>query len=155
MPELKIADGFKRCPRCEEVKPVSEMTKQLVYCKLCDADKSWEWRQRSLYKTPKGANHAPGGLRKSEFLGIPYGTACNRLRLSIMFSLIVRCGDNVCFRCGKEIQTEKELSIEHKQEWLNESPELFWDLNNISFSHRLCNVNRRSQGRQKKVFAEP
>ncbi len=147
----KPPDGFRRCSRCTEVKPLAEMTKQLVYCKACDADKSWEWRQRTSYKTPKGADWTSGSLRKSKFLGMPYGTACHRLRLSIMFSLIVRCGENICFRCGREIENAKELSVEHKREWLNESPELFWDLSNISFSHRLCNVNRRSQGRRNKV----
>ena len=72
---------------------------------------------------------------------MPHGTASNRLRKSIMFSLIKQCGFDICYRCKEVIETEKELSIEHKTPWLDsENPkELFFDLGNISFSHLRCN----------------
>jgi len=38
------------------------------------------------------------------------------------------------------IDSVEELSIEHKIPWLNNSSELFWDLDNIAFSHLICNT---------------
>lgn len=34
-----------------------------------------------------------------------------------------------------------DLSIEHKAPWLHRDSALFWDLDNIAFSHLACNVN--------------
>lgn len=76
---------------------------------------------------------------KSDFLKMPFGTACNRLRKSILFSLVQETNRDICFRCGKKIDTENELSIEHKERWLNVSVDLFWGLDNIAFSHLVCN----------------
>lgn len=72
-----------------------------------------------------------------------YGTACSRLRKSILFSILKEYGKNICFQCGKPIETENELSIEHKVPWLDSKnpKELFFDLNNIAFSHLSCNIS--------------
>ena len=51
--------------------------------------------------------------KKSEQLGMPFGTACGRLRNQIMFSLVVECNKNFCVRCKKEILFPLELSIDH------------------------------------------
>jgi hypothetical protein len=77
--------------------------------------------------------------KKAETLGMPHGTANGRLRKNILFHLLTRLKENVCFKCRKEIQTVDELSIEHKLPWEGRSAELFWDLNNIAFSHLVCN----------------
>jgi hypothetical protein len=77
--------------------------------------------------------------KKSEQLGMLFGTACHRLRLEILFKLVQETGRDVCFRCGRKIEKSDELSIEHKKAWLDVSTELFWDLTNIAFSHRRCN----------------
>jgi hypothetical protein len=77
--------------------------------------------------------------RKSDFLGIPHGTATNKLRKLIIFSLVQKTGEDRCFRCGKLIESVDQLSIEHKEPWEGRSIELFWDLNNIAFSHLKCN----------------
>ncbi len=95
--------------------------------------------------------------RKAAFLGMPHGTASARLRKSILFSLLQRHGENVCFRCSKEIGTADDLSIEHKLPWEGISVELFWSLDNIAFSHRYCNVPHRyagGQARMRKVGPE-
>ena len=78
-----------------------------------------------------------GSEKKTAQLGMPYGTASHKLRKIIIFSLVVKLGENFCFRCGKKIESEKDLSIEHKTPWLDsENPtELFFDLQNIAFSH--------------------
>jgi hypothetical protein len=81
----------------------------------------------------------PTAKRKSEILGMPYGTAGHRLRKLIMFHLLVKHGEDVCIKCGRQIETISELSIEHIQSWQLNGSELFWDINNIGFSHLKCN----------------
>jgi hypothetical protein len=76
---------------------------------------------------------------KSAQLGMPVSTARSRLVKLIMFDLAKRLDETKCFRCGVDIQSVDDLSIEHKEPWLNVSTELFWDLNNIAFSHLQCN----------------
>lgn len=80
--------------------------------------------------------------KKSDQLGIPLGTANGRLRKSIIFNLVQKLNLDVCYQCNKKIETEEEFSIEHKEPWLdsNDPKKLFFDLNNISFSHLSCNV---------------
>jgi hypothetical protein len=83
--------------------------------------------------------------KRAAFLGMPFGTACGRLRKNILFHLLKRLNENVCFKCREVIETSKELSVEHKLPWEGISVELFWDLENISFSHLRCNrPHRRS-----------
>jgi hypothetical protein len=86
------------------------------------------------------------GARKTAFLGIPHGTASNRLRKLVLFNLLQRHGENVCFKCSQTIETAEELSIEHKQPWQDISVELFWEMENIAFSHLKCNKNHRRNG---------
>ena len=83
------------------------------------------------------------GARKSAFLGLPHGTASNRLRKLILFHVLQRHGENVCFKCSETIETADELSVEHKLPWEGVSVELFWSLDNIAFSHLRCNRNHR------------
>ena len=82
--------------------------------------------------------------RKRKFLGMHYGTASNKLRKKIMLMLLKKLDKNWCYRCGAEIETERELSIDHKKSWFKVSVELFWDLNNIAFSHLSCNSRNKS-----------
>ena len=78
--------------------------------------------------------------RRSEILGIPFGTACNKLRRMVMFDLLHRHEENVCFKCGKIIIRVEDLTLEHKEAWQDIGAHLFWDLSNIAFSHRQCNL---------------
>jgi len=103
---------------------------------------------------PHYFSHTYGGIKmsnsnkkKTEQLGMPHGTAAGRLRKSIMFNLIKQCGHDICFQCKKTIEKEEDLSIEHKIPWLDsEKPkELFFDLDNISFSHLKCNIAQARQ----------
>ncbi|NWL67308.1 hypothetical protein [Bradyrhizobium elkanii] len=86
---------------------------------------------------------------KDELLGMKFGTACHQLRKLIMFDLVCKLDLNVCFRCSKPIDSVEELSIEHKSSWQrsNDPKATFFDLNNISFSHRSCNQIAGSTGR--------
>lgn len=87
--------------------------------------------------------------KKSEQLGMNFSTAQHQLRKNVMFALMIRCGLNNCHQCGKKIETPKDLSIEHKIPWLDsENPkDLFWDLNNLAFSHLTCNVRAADHSR--------
>ncbi len=44
-----------------------------------------------------------------------------------------------CFRCDEQILNIKDFTIDHKKEWLYNDKNLFWDINNIAFSHLSCN----------------
>lgn len=84
---------------------------------------------------------------KSEQLEIPFSTANQRLRKMIMFKLVQECGRDNCYRCKEKITDIDNFSIEHMEDWLHtENPkELFFDLNNIAFSHHKCNTSRGQQ----------
>jgi hypothetical protein len=84
--------------------------------------------------------------RKSAFLGMPHGTAIGRLRKMILFNILQKYDENICFKCAEKIDTVGELSIEHKQAWEGVSIELFWSLDNIAFSHLRCNRPHRYVG---------
>jgi hypothetical protein len=86
------------------------------------------------------------GARKSAFLGMPHGTAGKRLRKLLLFDLLRKHSENVCFKCAGEIESADELSIEHKLPWEGVSVEHFWSLDNIAFSHLRCNRNHRHEG---------
>lgn len=80
-------------------------------------------------------------------LGMPYGTANARLRKSVMFHLVQKLKMDACFRCGQQIRTVDELSLEHPEAWQSaEDPvKAFFDLENIAFSHHLCNIGAASK----------
>lgn len=84
--------------------------------------------------------------KKSKTLGMPHGTANGRLRKNILFHLLKKHNENHCIRCGDCIETVNDLSIEHIKPWEGISVELFWDIDNIAFSHRRCNVPHRQNG---------
>lgn len=79
--------------------------------------------------------------KKNEQLGMSYGSACHRLRKSVLFVLLQRAGMDYCHRCGNVIESVRDLSLEHIEPWLDsDNPsEMFFDLDNIAFSHLRCN----------------
>lgn len=79
--------------------------------------------------------------QRAALLGMPPGTAAARLRKFILFDLVKRLGENICYQCSEPIETCDDLSIEHKQAWASaENPaRAFFDLENIAFSHHSCN----------------
>lgn len=84
--------------------------------------------------------------RKSEFLGVNVSTAQAKLRKSIIFKLVVELAQDICFQCNERIENIDELSIEHKKPWLDVDKNLFWDLDNIAFSHLSCNIKASRNG---------
>lgn len=79
---------------------------------------------------------------KASLLGMPFGTASHRLRKAILFRLLQRLGEDLCFRCGEQIASVEVLSVEHKEAWQSalDPSAAFFDLSNISFSHLSCNI---------------
>lgn len=77
--------------------------------------------------------------RLASQLGMPHGTAANKLRKNIMFHLLKKLTENICFVCHFRIEKVEDLSIEHKEPWEGRSVELYWSLDNIAFSHLKCN----------------
>lgn len=97
-----------------------------------------------------------GNENKSAQLGMPFGTACNRLRKIVLFNVLKKHGENICVRCSGVIESVEDLSIEHIKPWENVSVDLFWSLDNVAFSHLHCNVPHSYQGgtSQRKIAPE-
>jgi hypothetical protein len=76
---------------------------------------------------------------KSAQLGMPISTARTRLVKMLLFRELQHSGNVTCFKCGDSIEDIDHLSIEHKVPWLHGSPDLFWSLDNVTFSHTFCN----------------
>lgn len=81
-----------------------------------------------------------GHRTKKEQLGMDPGTASHRLLKDLLWKFVVETGNDFCHQCGAKMCRDS-FSVEHITPWLHsESPlELFFDLNNISFSHKSCN----------------
>lgn len=79
--------------------------------------------------------------RKEQILGMSFGTARSRLARMLLFDLVVKADLNWCHRCGAQIDTIKELSIEHTEDWQSaKNPvDVFFDISKIRYSHFLCN----------------
>jgi hypothetical protein len=77
--------------------------------------------------------------KKVEQLGMSQGKAGGKLYRLLLFYMAKKLGMDICFRCGKRIERLEEFSIDHKKAWLDVDVALFWDLENIAFSHRKCN----------------
>ena len=77
-------------------------------------------------------------------------TASAILRKSLLFKMAQYLGDDTCHQCGEKITKIEEFSIEHKIPWLDsDDPEkLFFDLDNIAFSHLKCNIKAARQTRK-------
>lgn len=76
--------------------------------------------------------------KKSLQLGMNRSTAGHRLVKDLLFEHVAK--HHKCYQCGGEL-TRETFSVEHKVPWLDsEDPVgLFFDLNNITFSHLSCN----------------
>jgi hypothetical protein len=88
-------------------------------------------------------------------LGMHPSTATSRLRKMLMFNFAQKLDLDICFQCGEKIKTVEELSVEHKVSWIHaEDPvKLFFDLDNIAFSHLKCNMGAARKP-NKKYFTE-
>ena len=72
-------------------------------------------------------------------LGMSPSKARAQLLRRVLFDFIKRLSLDNCFQCGQKIEKLEELTLEHKIPWLHKNPQLFWDIENIAFSHHICN----------------
>ncbi len=89
---------------------------------------------------------------KSRVLGMNFGTAGGRLRKMILFDLLQRFDLDWCFRCEEKINKIADLSIEHKKPWqtADDAKAVYFDLENIAFSHLSCNCCVSNGGPKRK-----
>jgi hypothetical protein len=80
--------------------------------------------------------------KKQEQLGMNPSTAQHRLLKDILWDLIVKTNQDTCCKCNCKM-TRDTFSIEHLVPWLDSTnpTDLFFDLKNISFSHKSCNYS--------------
>lgn len=83
--------------------------------------------------------------KKAEQLGMPLGTASGRLKKQLLFKYVQLAGDDHCYACSDRIESVDDFTVEHIIPWLDSDPELFWDLDNVAFSHKACNIPHRFQ----------
>lgn len=83
--------------------------------------------------------------KRIDALGMPLTTATHRLMRAVMVSLLRDLNKDACYRCS-EPMSEGDWSIDHKVDWINNDPALFWDVTNISFSHLTCNKRATRSG---------
>lgn len=87
--------------------------------------------------------------RLAEKLGMSHGAARNKLIKNLLWEFVCAAKKNVCFQCGTEILTIHDLSIEHKVPWekSEEPARLFFDTDNIAYSHLTCNIKAANRPR--------
>jgi hypothetical protein len=92
--------------------------------------------------------------KRSLQLGMNASTAANRLRSDLLFSFVKLAGHK-CHRCGGEL-TRESFSVEHIKPWLgaDDAVELFFDIENIAFSHQSCNYSAGGKGRSTQFTPE-
>jgi hypothetical protein len=96
-------------------------------------------------------NHAKSKAKKEKQLNMKLGTANSRMRKALLFHLARNCDMHFCFQCGTEIEHIEEFSIEHKEPWLdsNNPISLYFDVNNLAFSHLDCNIRAQRRPNRK------
>lgn len=89
-------------------------------------------------------------MKKQQQLGMNPSTAAGRLVKDILYKFVVDTGQNACYHCGEQMSRET-FSIEHKEPWLDsENPlGLYFDLENISYSHQSCNSGAARSAKRK------
>lgn len=88
-------------------------------------------------------------------LGMYPGTANARLKKRLLFDFAKKLNFDICYRCGERIEDEFDLTIDHKVPWRHsKNPvELFFDIDNIAFSHYGCNSGNARQVTRLKPMA--
>ena len=78
-------------------------------------------------------------------------TASNRLKKNLLFEFAKRLDMHWCYQCGAEIEDCDKFTVEHKTPWLHsEDPKgLFFDIDNIAFSHKSCNYRAARVSKEK------
>jgi len=88
---------------------------------------------------------------EARLLGMPFGTANNRLRKKLLFHFAKELGMDICFKCKRKIVDIDDVSIEHKESWryADDPIAAFFNVHNVAFSHLKCNTGARRSPRKK------
>lgn len=83
---------------------------------------------------------------KKNQLGMNPSTASNRLIKDLLFDFVIKAGHK-CHRCGGDLERHT-ISIEHIEAWLDSDHpiEMFFDIQNIAYSHLSCNARASRPG---------
>ena len=83
-----------------------------------------------------------GHERDSELLGGSSGGASYKLYRRMLFHLVQELHRDRCYRCDEIIEDFESFSLDHMKSWRSavDPRETFFDLDNIAFSHRHCNI---------------
>lgn len=57
----------------------------------------------------------------------------------MMFHLAEQLELTHCYKCDTLIESARDMSLDHREPWRKVSAELFWDLDNLAFTHKWCN----------------
>jgi len=93
-------------------------------------------------------------MKRESQLGMNPSTASHRLVKDTLFRLAVEAG-HVCHHCKKPLDMDS-FSVEHVTPWLNspDTTRLFFDQNNIAFSHLSCNSAAGGKGAVRRFSPE-
>lgn len=89
------------------------------------------WKQRRELKRSQ---------EYKEQLGMGVASATGKLRKLLLYEFARRLNLISCYRCHRTIESIDEFTVDHKKNWLHKSADLFWDIDNIAFSHFVCNT---------------
>jgi hypothetical protein len=94
-------------------------------------------------------------VRKTQILGESFSNANYRLSRDLLFHFAVVKSGHHCHRCGEPL-TRETFSIEHIEDWMNhEDPvAMFFDLDNIAYSHIACNTQAAAYKNRKGPVVE-
>ncbi len=92
-----------------------------------------------------------------DLLNMEFGKANHRLFRKIMFEWCVQLGLNECTKCHKTINKIEEWTVEHIRPWHSANVDadkkaLYFDLNNIGYSHLHCNCGSANLGKGKSGY---
>jgi len=79
--------------------------------------------------------------KRKQLLGRSFTYARNELHRTLLFHFIKELKKDICYRCGEKINTIEDFTIDHKENWIggDDPKKLFYSIDNIAFSHSLCN----------------
>ncbi len=82
-------------------------------------------------------------------LGESFSSAYHRLVKDLLYDFVSKSGIK-CHQCGGEM-TREDFSIEHKTPWKgsDDPKDLFFNIENISYSHRVCNTRAKRPQKRK------
>ena len=87
--------------------------------------------------------------QKKDQLGKSISAARAILLKQILWRYLDSAGDVLCFRCSERMSSN-DFTLDHVEPWWNSSSDLFWDLDNVRFSHHRCNSkHHRPRGKKK------